>query len=125
MTDFLLVAVGGAVGAPLRYLTDQAVQARHDTVFPWGTFAVNVVGSLVLGILTGAALSGTAGHQVQLLLGTGLCGALTTYSTFSYETLRLAESGAKFLAATNVIVSVAAGLGAVFLGVALAEALFA
>ncbi|MFJ2297062.1 fluoride efflux transporter CrcB, partial [Streptomyces sp. NPDC087894] len=95
MSDFLLVAIGGAVGAPLRYLTDRAVQARHDTVFPWGTFSVNVVGSLILGILTGAALSGTSGHTVHLLLGTGLCGALTTYSTFSYETLRLAESGAK------------------------------
>ncbi|MFE0680591.1 fluoride efflux transporter CrcB [Streptomyces sp. NPDC058961] len=125
MSDFLLVALGGAVGAPLRYLTDRAVQARHDTVFPWGTFSVNVVGSLILGILTGAALSGTAGHTVQLLLGTGLCGALTTYSTFSYETLRLAESGAKFFAAANVVVSIVSGLGAVFVGIALAQALSA
>ncbi|MEU9189809.1 fluoride efflux transporter CrcB [Streptomyces sp. NPDC048484] len=125
MSDFLLVAIGGAVGAPLRYLTDRAVQARHDTVFPWGTFTVNVVGSLILGVLTGAALSGTAGHTVRLLLGTGLCGALTTYSTFSYETLRLAESGAKFFAAANVAASIVAGLGAVFVGSALAEALFA
>ncbi|NEB74316.1 fluoride efflux transporter CrcB [Streptomyces sp. SID14478] len=124
MSDFLLVALGGAVGAPLRYLTDRAVQSRHDTVFPWGTFSANVIGSLILGTLTGAALSGTAGHTVQLLLGTGLCGALTTYSTFSYETLRLAESGAKFFAAANVVVSIAAGLGAVFVGVALAQALF-
>ncbi|WP_282689831.1 MULTISPECIES: fluoride efflux transporter CrcB [unclassified Streptomyces] len=123
MSDFLLVAVGGAVGAPLRYLTDRAVQARHDAVFPWGTFTANVVGSLILGVLTGAALSGTAGHAVQLLLGTGLCGALTTYSTFSYETLRLAESGAKLFAAANVIISIAAGLGAVFIGIALAHAL--
>nr|WP_181411819.1 fluoride efflux transporter CrcB [Streptomyces sp. F8] len=125
MSGFLLVALGGAVGAPLRYLTDRSVQARHDTVFPWGTFSVNVVGSLILGILTGAALSGSAGHTVQLLLGTGLCGALTTYSTFSYETLRLAESGAKFFAAANVVVSIVAGLGAVFVGFALAQALFA
>ncbi|MFH9818241.1 fluoride efflux transporter CrcB [Streptomyces sp. NPDC017230] len=124
MSDFLLVALGGAVGAPMRYLTDRAVQARHDTVFPWGTFSVNVVGSLILGVLTGAALSGAAGHNVQLLLGTGLCGALTTYSTFSYETLRLAESGAKFFAAANVIASIVAGLGAVFIGLTLAKVLF-
>ncbi|MFF5389878.1 fluoride efflux transporter CrcB [Streptomyces sp. NPDC013012] len=124
MNDFLLVAAGGAVGAPLRYLTDRAVQARHDTVFPWGTFTVNVVGSLLLGLLTGAALSGAAGHTAQLLLGTGLCGALTTYSTFSYETLRLAESGAWFLAVANVVASVVAGLGAVFVGLALARVLF-
>ncbi|MFE3589146.1 fluoride efflux transporter CrcB [Streptomyces niveus] len=124
MSDYLLVAIGGVVGAPLRYLTDRAVQARHDSVFPWGTFTVNVVGSLLLGLLTGAALSGTAGHTVQLLLGTGLCGAMTTYSTFSYETLRLAESGARFFAAANVIASVAAGIGAVFGGFALSQALF-
>lgn len=116
--------LGGAVGAPLRYLTDRAVQARHDTVFPWGTFTVNVAGSLVLGTLTGAALSGAVGTGVQLLLGTGLCGALTTYSTFSYETLRLAETGAVFLAVTNVAASIVAGLGAVFVGLTLAQAMF-
>jgi fluoride exporter len=122
--NWLLVLIGGAVGAPLRYLTDRAVQARHDTVFPWGTFTVNVVGSLILGALTGAALSGAAGPGVQLLLGTGFCGALTTYSTFSYETLRLAETGARFFAAANVIASIVAGLGAVFVGLTLAQALF-
>ncbi|MDQ0792653.1 protein CrcB [Streptomyces sp. B1I3] len=97
MSDLLLVVAGGAVGAVLRYLTDRAVQTRHDTVFPWGTFTVNVVGSLSLGLLTGAVAAGAAGHSLQLLLGVGLCGALTTYSTFSYETLRLAESGAQVL----------------------------
>ncbi|MEU6813074.1 fluoride efflux transporter CrcB [Streptomyces sp. NPDC046831] len=121
---FLLVVVGGAVGAPLRYVIDRAVQARHDTTFPWGTFAANITGSLVLGVLTGAALAGAAPESVQLLLGTGLCGALTTYSTFSYETLRLAESGARFLAAVNVVASIVAGLGAVFVGLTFAQAAF-
>ncbi|MFD7716140.1 fluoride efflux transporter CrcB [Streptomyces sp. NPDC059814] len=122
--NWLLVIVGAAVGAPLRYLTDRAVQSRHDTVFPWGTFTVNVTGCLVLGLLTGAVTAGAASSHVQLLLGTGLCGALTTYSTFSYETLRLAEDGARFYAAANVVASVVAGLGAVFVGVTLAEALW-
>ncbi|GAA0916078.1 fluoride efflux transporter CrcB [Streptomyces thermoalcalitolerans] len=121
---FLLVAVGGAVGATLRYLIDRAVQARHDSVFPWGTFAANVTGSVILGALTGAVLAGPVPESIQLLLGTGLCGALTTYSTFSYETLSLAESGARFLAAVNVVASVVAGLGAVFLGMTLAQAAF-
>lgn len=125
MTGVLLVVAGAVVGAPLRYLTDRAVQSRHDSSFPWGTFTVNVAGSLVLGVLTGAVLAGAVNTDVQLLLGTGLCGALTTYSTFSYETLRLAEGGARFFAAANVIGSVAAGLGAAFVGFALAEALFA
>lgn len=124
MVNWLLVLLGGAVGAPLRYLTDRAVQARHDTVFPWGTFTVNVVGSMILGVLAGAVLAGAVGNAVQLLLGTGLCGALTTYSTFSYETLRLAEAGALFLAVANVAASVVAGLGAVFIGLTLAQAVF-
>ncbi|MET9622219.1 MULTISPECIES: fluoride efflux transporter CrcB [unclassified Streptomyces] len=110
--NWLLVLAGAAVGAPLRYLTDRAVQRRHDSVFPWGTFTVNVAGSFVLGLLTGVSSAHT-----WLLLGTGLCGALTTYSTFSYETLRLYESGARGYAAANVAGSLAAGLGAVWLGV--------
>ncbi|MFG2502820.1 fluoride efflux transporter CrcB [Streptomyces sp. NPDC048441] len=122
--NWVLVVTGAMIGAPLRFLTDRAVQARHDTVFPWGTFAVNVVGSLILGILTGATVAGAASSHTQLLLGTGLCGALTTYSTFSYETLRLAEDGARFYAAVNTVASVVAGLGAVFAGVAFAEAVW-
>ncbi|MER6105858.1 fluoride efflux transporter CrcB [Streptomyces sp. NPDC001832] len=122
--NWLLVIVGAAVGAPLRYLTDRAVQSRHDTVFPWGTFVVNVTGSLILGLLTGAVAAGAASSHLQLLLGTGLCGALTTYSTFGYETLRLAEDGAKFYAAANVVASLVAGLGAAFAGVSVAEALW-
>ncbi|MEV5173898.1 fluoride efflux transporter CrcB [Streptomyces flaveolus] len=121
---FLLVILGGAVGAPLRYLIDRTVQARHDTTFPWGTFAANVTGSMILGALTGAVLAGAAAQNVQLLVGTGLCGALTTYSTFSYETLSLVEAGARFFAVVNVLASVVAGLGAVFIGLAFAQAAF-
>ncbi|MHC3472774.1 fluoride efflux transporter CrcB [Streptomyces sp. 7R007] len=122
--NWLLVVAGAMVGAPLRYLTDRAVQSRHDSVFPWGTFAVNVTGSLILGLLTGAVAAGAAGSSLQLLLGTGLCGALTTYSTFSYETLRLTETGAGLYAAANVVGSVMAGLGAAFAGVSIAQALW-
>ncbi|CAM5498196.1 putative fluoride ion transporter CrcB 2 [Streptomyces avidinii] len=123
--NWLLVIVGAAVGAPLRYLTDRAVQAGHDSVFPWGTFVVNAAACLVLGALTGAVLDGAASSRLSLLLGTGLCGALSTYSTFSYETLRLAERGWTFLAAANVAASVLAGLGGVTLGFQVAGQLFA
>ncbi|MEU8923167.1 fluoride efflux transporter CrcB [Kitasatospora sp. NPDC048545] len=122
--NWLLVVAGAVVGAPLRYLTDRAVQSRHDSVFPWGTFTVNVVGCLILGTVTGAVAAGAASSQVQLLLGTGLCGALTTYSTFSYETLRLAETGAGRYAVANAAGSVAAGLAAVYAGAELASALW-
>ncbi|MHB1474064.1 MAG: fluoride efflux transporter CrcB [Dermatophilaceae bacterium] len=122
--NLLLVIAGAAIGAPLRYLTDRAVQARHDTVFPWGTFAVNVLGSLILGTVTGAVTAGGASPQVQLALGTGFCGALTTYSTFSYETLRLLEDDARLFAAANVVASIVAGLGSAFLGVAISRALW-
>ncbi|HEX7536412.1 MAG TPA: fluoride efflux transporter CrcB [Dermatophilaceae bacterium] len=122
--SLFLVITGAAIGAPLRYLSDRAVQSRHDTVFPWGTFTVNVLGSLILGLITGAVTAGGASPRLQLALGTGFCGALTTYSTFSYETLRLLEGDARFFAAANVVASIVAGLGAAFLGVAISQAIW-
>ncbi len=115
----LLIAIGAALGAPLRYLTDRAVQARHDSPFPWGTLTVNVVGSLVLGAVAAAPASPT----VTVLVGTGFCGALTTWSTLSYETLRLSREGARLLALANMAASVVAGLGAATLGYALTRAI--
>jgi fluoride exporter len=115
----LLVALGAAIGAPLRYLTDRAIRARHDSVFPWGTLTVNVVGSLLLGLVIGLP----ADPAVAALVGTGFCGALTTYSTFGYETLRLVQEGARFSAFVNVVASVMAGLAAAYLGLLLARAI--
>ncbi|MGN9811588.1 fluoride efflux transporter CrcB [Micromonospora sp. BQ11] len=108
----LLVALGAAVGAPLRYLVDRAVQARLGSAFPWGTLTVNVTGSLLLGLLAGLPV----GPALGALLGTGLCGALTTYSTFGYETLRLARAGTRRRALANVLLSVTAGLAAATAG---------
>jgi CrcB protein len=119
----LLVALGAAVGAPIRYLTDRFIQARHDTIFPWGTLTVNVIGSLILGVLVGTAATGRLDPAIVTVLGPGFCGALTTYSTFGYETLRLAEDGSRILAGLNIAVSLFAGLGAAFIGMAIAAAL--
>ena len=113
----LLVVVGAAIGAPLRFATDRLVQARHDTGFPWGTFTVNVAGSFVLGLVLGA----TTSPEVVALVGTGFCGALTTYSTFGYETVQLA-AGSRLLAAANAGASALAGLGAAGLGLAVGAA---
>lgn len=110
----LMIALGAAVGAPARYLTDRAVQSRHNALFPWGTLAVNVIAALILGALTGAA--GQVSANIAALLGTGLCGALSTFSTFSYETMRLGQDRGHRYALTNVAVSLVAGLGAVALG---------
>jgi fluoride exporter len=115
----LFVVVGAAVGAPLRYITDRLLQGRHDSQFPWGTLMANMAGSALLGFVYGLPAS----HAVQLLVGTGFCGALTTYSTFSYETLILLKSGGRTMALLNVIASVLAGLGAAYVGMAIAQAI--
>lgn len=110
----LLVLLGGAVGAPSRYLIDRYVQRRHDSVFPWGTLTVNLIGCLVLGLLTGAArdLPG----PVVTLAGTGFCGALTTFSTFGFETTRLLEEGSLVEAGLNAVTSLVVGIGVATLG---------
>ena len=120
----LLVALGAAVGAPLRYLVDRLVQGSHDSVFPWGTLTVNLAGSLLLGVLAGGAAAHAVPGPVGALLGPGLCGALTTYSTFGYETVRLLERGTRRYAVLNAVASVAGGLGAAFAGVAVAAAIW-
>ena len=99
------IAALGGVGAIARFLLDGAVSARAGTRFPWGTLAVNVTGSFVLGAI------GTS-----VLLGTGLAGAYTTFSTWMLETHRLAEDGRWRPAVFNVVGSLAAGLSAAWLG---------
>jgi fluoride exporter len=117
----LLVILGAGVGAPTRYVLDRAVQGRHDSVFPWGTFMVNVTGSALLGFLAALPGHGAAGT----ITGTAFCGAFTTYSTFGYETLRLAEDRAYLFAALNAVASIIAALGAAYFGMAVAQAITA
>jgi CrcB protein len=108
----LLVIAGGSAGAIARWATDRAVQSRHRGDLPWGTFLVNIVGSFVLGFV----LAATTSVAWLALLATGFCGAFTTFSTFAYEAVRLAETGRTRSAATYVLGSVAVGLGLVALG---------
>ena len=119
----LLVALGGMAGAPLRYLLDKVIQSRHDSVLPWGTFTVNVIGSAILGFLIGAQQHLGMSSQVMALAGIGFCGGLTTFSTFGYETLRLLEDGAVGAAGLNMLGSLAVGVAAGALGFLLALAL--
>jgi fluoride exporter len=112
----LLVALGAAIGAPARYLTDRAVSTKWRTVFPYGTLTVNVAGSLILGLLIGGADHHGVSTSVAALVGTGFCGALTTYSTFGYETMRLMHDRLYSLAFRNMLVSLAAGCAAAYTG---------
>jgi fluoride exporter len=111
----IFVLIGAAVGAPLRYLTDRAIRARVGSPFPYGTLLVNVVGSAVLGAVTGAA----AAPDLTALIGTGFCGALTTYSTFGYEVVSLKPK----MSLVYALASLALGLGAAAAGYAAGTAL--
>jgi CrcB protein len=115
-----LVILAAAVGAPLRYVVDQAVQQRWRGAFPAGTLTINLTGSLLLGLLTGLAAHHGLPRQALAVLGTGLLGAYTTFSTFSYETVRLLEEGAVAEASLNVAGSLVLGLAAAAAGLGLA-----
>ncbi|MFI1466533.1 fluoride efflux transporter CrcB [Streptomyces wuyuanensis] len=122
--NWILVVLGGAVGAPLRFLVDRAVQRRQSTRFPWGTFTANTLGCLLLGLLTGALLARAAGEDYEEFVATGLCGALTTYSTFSWETVHLARTGQAVPAVGNAVATTLAGLGALSVGLVAAHAIW-
>lgn len=111
-----MVAIGAAVGAPVRFLVDLALKRRFGEAFPWGTLLVNVAGSLILGTLMALPVSA----ETMALLGTGLCGALTTYSTFAYETVQLTRKGARLRALLYVLASLTLGMGSAWLGLAAA-----
>lgn len=114
------LAAAGAAGAPCRYLLDGLVQDHTEAAFPWGTFVVNVSGSLLLGLIVGAALYHGLPDTPKVVLGTGFCGAYTTFSTFTFETVRLIEEGAVADAFLNAAASLVAGTAAAAAGLALA-----
>lgn len=113
MTGVFLVFLGGGIGCALRYGAGLAVASA---TFPCATFVVNAVGSLAIGLFGGWASRFGWSDEMRLLLTTGLCGGFTTFSTFSKESLALAEAGRWCVFATYAIGSVAAGIAAVALG---------
>lgn len=115
----LAVAAGGFAGAPARFLADRFVADRVEADFPFGTFLVNISGSLLLGLLTGLALDGHLPEIADALLGAGFCGAYTTFSTWSFETIRLLEAKEPLQAFLNAAASLALGLAAAGGGLAL------
>ena len=116
------LAVAGAVGAVSRFLLDRHVQ-RVGGRWPRGTFVVNISGSFVLGLVTGAALYHGLPNTPRVLLGTGFCGAYTTFSTYTYESVRLLEQGDAGIALVNVFGSLVAGTMAAAWGLAISAVL--
>ena len=113
----LIVALGGGVGSALRFLVSKFVQANMVGTFPYHTFAVNVVGCLLIGFFYGLAARGHLGNNTTaLLLTTGLCGGFTTFSTFCNENLTLLRSDNVLIAMLYAASSLLCGLFAVFFG---------
>lgn len=112
----LVVGTAGAIGAVSRYLLDGFVQDRVSGPFPAGTLAVNLAGSMVLGVVTGLALHHPALHFTATVIGAGFCGAFTTWSTTSWETVRLTEEGEGRTALAQLAANLAGCLGAAGLG---------
>ncbi len=115
----LAVAAGGLVGAPSRFLVDRRISDSWESDFPLGTFAINATGSLLLGLFVGLSLAGHLSSEWLAFLGTGFCGAFTTFSTWSFETVRLIEEGEYLQAGLNLGLSVVVGLVVAGAGLAL------
>lgn len=117
MREILLVALGGSVGAVGRWAVSGLVYRFAGTGFPFGTLAVNVLGSFLMGLVLGLALdSDLVPPAMRLVITAGFLGAFTTFSTFSWETLRLLEDGSVGLALGNLAVSLVLGLSAAWAG---------
>lgn len=117
MNHVLIIAAGGALGAAGRHLVGLAAFRLLGTGFPWGTLTVNVLGSLLMGVLIETlALKFSAPAGVRLFLATGILGGFTTFSTFSLDVVILAERGQGALAAAYVMASLALSVGALFAG---------
>ena len=126
MLNILLVAAGGAFGASFRHLFSGAALRLLGAGWPYGTFAINVIGSLLMGVLAGwLAFRGDGGQQWRLLLGTGVLGGFTTFSAFSLEAALMIERREYLPAAAYVVGSAAVAIAALFVGLWLARRVFA
>jgi CrcB protein len=126
MPNLFLVMLGGAFGSAARYLVSRAEVALFGAAFPWGTLTVNIVGGFLMGLL-GAGLMrfGEEAEQARLLLGVGVLGGFTTFSSFSLETFAMIERGDLVVAIGYVLASVIGAIGAVAIGMTLARAVTA
>jgi len=125
MRELLIVGAAGAAGAVARYSLSGWTHELVGTRLPWGTLVVNVTGCFLLGLVMHAALAtDLISHHWRLAIATGFLGALTTFSTFSYETVREIERGSWGAAGANVLLNLLVGLPATWLGLVLARRIF-
>lgn len=117
----LVVAGGGSAGAVARFVADGAVSARSRHPFPVATLLINVLGSLLLGVLYGLVMFHDLADELRLVLGTGFCGGFTTFSTASFSSVRLFQEGRSRLAALNVFATLILATTAASVGLALAS----
>jgi len=122
MMNLLLIAIGGAAGSLARYGTAVLFAGPPDrTAFPWGTFAANLIGCLLVGYVNGLLLEKVIRPEMRFLLTIGFIGGFTTFSTFGYETATFLRDGNYARAAAYLVLSNIAGIALVFVGVALAR----
>ena len=120
--NFLLVMAGGAIGSAARYLVGKLTLGWFGPDYPWGTLAVNLIGGFLMGLLAGI-LARTAGSEhTRLLLGVGVLGGFTTFSSFSLDTVLMIERGQWSMALAYVLVSAAGSILALFGGLYLVRA---
>ena len=123
MSKYLIVGLGGFIGANSRYILGQWVANKWGTAFPYGTFIINVTGCFILGLFATLALRFAWNDNWKLLIAIGFVGAYTTFSTFEFETFQLAAAGLWKNALLNTVGSVVLGFGAAYLGVVAARLL--
>lgn len=124
VTTILTLALGATLGASLRYYVSLWSTSYFGASFPYGTLIVNVVGSFILGSFLALSTNGVSiSPTLRLLVATGFCGSLTTFSTFSYETIALLNDGSYRLAALNLVASLVLGGVGVVLGATLVHLL--
>ena len=118
LIQYIIVGIGGSLGAVLRFIIETWVHGFSKTsLFPFGTLAVNLLGCLVIGFLFGIiAISQMIGLRARLFLITGFLGALTTFSSFGYETFILIKNQEFIIALFNILIQVVIGLFAVWIG---------
>ncbi|KGB52964.1 putative fluoride ion transporter CrcB [Sphingopyxis sp. LC81] len=116
MNSLFPVMIGGAIGAGARHLVGQAMLARFGPAFPWGTLSINIVGSLLMGLLVGWLVRSGGGDTARLFVGVGILGGFTTFSSFSMEYWMLFERGQNAQAAAYVLASVIGAIAACGIG---------